>query len=476
MLGYSAEEVVNRITPAEISDPQELIARAEALSLEFCAPITPGFEALVYKAKRGIEDIYELTKIRKDGSRFPALVSVTALHDKENKIIGYLLIGTDNTARKLALKGQRESDEKFKYLFDHSPVGKSITLTTGEVQVNQAFCNMLGYSAKELKQGRWQDISPPEDVASTERAIAPLLAGVQLSTRFTKRYLHKDGSIIWADVSTALRRDAAGKPMYFMTSALDITELKRVEAEIRQLNAELEQRVAERTAKLEEANKELESFAYSVSHDLRTPLRAIDGFSHQLLNRYADKIDEEGKRYLNIVRQSAQKMGQLIDDILAFSRMGRTQMAKSEVDMDELVREVFEELKPVIADRNLTLDTKALPACHGDRAMLRQVWVNLLSNAIKFTAPRAAAQVEVSGSAEGAELIYSIKDNGAGFDMRYAEKLFGVFQRLHSNEEFEGTGIGLAIVKRIVTRHGGRVWAEGAVDQGATVYFALPRS
>lgn len=474
MLGYSAEEVVNKITPAEISDPQELIARAEALSLEFGAPITPGFEALVYKARRGIEDIYELTKIRKDGSRFPALVSVTALHDKENKIIGYLLIGTDNTARKRAMEEQRESDEKFKHIFDYSYVGNSITSVSGEIHVNRAFCNMLGYSAEELKHLRWQDITHPDDIPLTDEALATVLAGTQQATHFTKRYLHKNGSVIWANVSTALRRDAAGKPMYFMTSVLDITDLKRVEAEIRQLNAELEQRVAERTAKLEDANKELESFAYSVSHDLRTPLRAIDGFSHQLLNRYADKVDDEGKRYLNIVRQSAQKMGQLIDDILAFSRMGRTEMSTSGVDMDELVREVCDELRPTFAGRELKLDIQALPACHGDRAMLRQVWVNLLNNAIKFTAPRTAALVELGGRVEGAELVYYVKDNGAGFDMRYAEKLFGVFQRLHSNEEFEGTGIGLAIVKRIVARHGGRVWAEGAIDQGATIHFALP--
>lgn len=728
MLGYTAEEVVDKITPAEISDPQELIARAEALSLEFGSPITPGFEALVYKARRGIEDIYELTKIRKDGSRFPALVSVTALHDKENKIIGYLLIGTDNTARKRAMEEQRESDEKFKHIFDHSYVGNSITSVSGEIHVNRAFCNMLGYSAEELKHLRWQDITHPDDIPLTDQALAPVLGGTQQATHFTKRYLHKNGSVIWANVSTALRRDAAGKPMYFITSVLDITEYKRVEAElsrsawvltegqriahvgswyldvatnevqwteelykmygfdpslppppytehmklftaeswqrlstslahthetcvpyeleletiqkdkshgwmwvrgecvndaagktiglrgvamdisrrkqiaedlrrvsqyarslleasldplvtistegkitdvneatilatgvareeligsdfcdyftepekaragyrevfasgfvrdyaltlrhvsgkkrdviynasiyraekgevsgvfaaardvternqaeleIRQLNAELEQRVAERTAKLEDANKDLESFAYSVSHDLRTPLRAIDGFSHQLLKLYADRVDEDGKRYLNIVRDSAKKMAQLIDDILAFSRMGRTQMAKSEIDMDELVREVCDELRPTFAGRELKLDIQTLPACHGDRAMLRQVWVNLLNNAIKFTAPRTAALVGLGGRVEGAELVYSIKDNGAGFDMRYAEKLFGVFQRLHSNEEFEGTGIGLAIVKRIITRHGGRVWAEGAVDQGATVYFALPRS
>ena len=243
----------------------------------------------------------------------------------------------------------------------------------------------------------------------------------------------------------------------------DITARKQVEIEL-----------YERTGQLEDVNKELESFAYSVSHDLRAPLRAIDGFSHQVLKHYADKLDDEGKRYLTVVRENTQKMGQLIDDILAFSRMGRLEISMAEVSMEGLAHEVSEELKLGIAGRELAMQIKPLPPCRGDFAMLRQVWVNLLGNAIKFTRTKAAALVEVAGHAEGAENIYYVKDNGAGFDMQYADKLFGVFQRLHGNEEFEGTGIGLAIVKRVVTRHGGRVWAESKVDEGATFYFALP--
>jgi light-regulated signal transduction histidine kinase (bacteriophytochrome) len=269
---------------------------------------------------------------------------------------------------------------------------------------------------------------------------------------------------------------AGGDEITILSNNLNLMldTLARNAAELRTFKEELEMRVAERTAQFEAANKELEAFSYSVSHDLRVPLRAIDGFSQQVLKRYEDKLDAEGKRYLNIVRDNTKKMSQLIDDILAFSRMGRLELSVSEVNIEELVRAVFEELKPTFTERGITIEIKPLPLCHGDPSMLHQVLVNLLGNAIKFTRPKPVPLIEVGGHSEGAENIYYVKDNGAGFDMQYADKLFGVFQRLHGVAEFEGTGIGLAIVKRIVTRHGGRVWAESKIDEGATFYFTLP--
>jgi light-regulated signal transduction histidine kinase (bacteriophytochrome) len=251
-------------------------------------------------------------------------------------------------------------------------------------------------------------------------------------------------------------------------------ELRKSEDEIKALNRELEQRVAARTADLEATNKELEEFSYSVSHDLRTPIRAIDGFSQILLEGYADKLDEEGIRLLQVVRHNTTHMGKLIDDILQFIRIGHKEIIISEIDMEILAREVIEELRPSFADTKLQYEIEPLPPARGDNAMMRQVFVNLLSNAIKFSLPQVTPKIKMGGFIKGDKAVYYVKDNGVGFDMQYVDKLFGVFQHLHCTNEFKGTGIGLAIVRRIVTRHGGRVWAEGKVKEGATIYFALP--
>ena len=235
-----------------------------------------------------------------------------------------------------------------------------------------------------------------------------------------------------------------------------------------------ERALQERTRQLEAANKELESFSYSVSHDLRVPLRALDGFSLILLEEHGGEVGAEGKRLLQVIRSSAQEMGQLIDDLLSFSRFGRLQMERSEVDMNGLARKLVAELLALEGPRRPRVEIADLPATQGDRRMLRQVFVNLVANALKFTRHQADPRVTVGGYAAASERVYFVRDNGVGFDMRYADKLFNVFQRLHSTEEFEGTGVGLAIVQRIVHRHGGRVWAEGEVGRGATFYFALP--
>ena len=236
-------------------------------------------------------------------------------------------------------------------------------------------------------------------------------------------------------------------------------------------------KVAERTAELQSINRELESFSYSVSHDLRAPLRHIEGYVAMLIEDTEGKLSSEAQRYLEVIVEASRHMGRLIDDLLAFSRMGRVEMRETRVELNALVREAIHDLEMATRGRNIVWTIPSLPTATGDRAMLKQALANLLGNAVKYTRPRDPAQIEMGcAGEEDGQLVLFVRDNGVGFDMQYVDKLFGVFQRLHRADEFEGTGIGLANVRRIVGRHGGRTWAEGAIDQGATFYFTLPVS
>jgi PAS domain S-box-containing protein len=282
-----------------------------------------------------------------------------------------------------------------------------------------------------------------------------------------------DGTRVVVASRWSLRRDEHERPLAILETHNDITERKRREQEIRQLNGDL----AKRTAELQASNKELEAFAYSISHDLRAPLRHTVGYTELLRENASSTLDAAGRRYMTMILESAKRMGNLIDDLLAFSRIGRAETRTTTVSLDALVKEVVHDLRPETDGRNIAWTIHPLPEVSGDRSMLRLALVNLLANAVKFTRTRSQAKIEI-GCADGqdAETVVFVRDNGVGFDMKYADKLFGVFQRLHPTEAFEGTGIGLATVHRIIHRHGGRVWAEGLTGEGATFYFEIPKS
>ena len=261
-----------------------------------------------------------------------------------------------------------------------------------------------------------------------------------------------------------------------MAVAIDVTELKNAERQIIDLNHGLEEKIIERTKELEVANKELESFSYSVSHDLRAPLRAISGYSNILAEDYNDKMDAEGKRILKAIATNSKHMGQLIDDLLNFSRLGRKEISLQNVNMSTIVKSCIKELLSGSITNKLTLHIDKLPNAAADPAMMRPVWTNLIDNAIKYSIKKEKPIITIGHKEDDLNNIYFISDNGAGFDMHYADKLFGVFQRLHSQEEFEGTGVGLALVSRIIYKHGGTIWASAEVDKGATFYFSLPKN
>lgn len=310
----------------------------------------------------------------------------------------------------------------------------------------------------------WRQTVHPDDWEKVDQvAQEAATKGIELNAEW--RVSNRDGSVRWLMSRGRPLKDTEGRPVRFVGIVMDITERKRMEGILK-----------ERSIQLEAANKELESFSYTISHDLRSPLRAIDGFSRMILKKQGDKFDEDTLDKFNVIRSNAQMMGQLIDDLLAFSRMGKKELSFSKLDMKSLIQDAWKELQVINPDRHLSISIHEVPQGMGDRMLMKQVYTNLLSNAIKFTNKRENALIETGGHADGNENIYYVKDNGIGFNMEYYDKLFGVFHRLHGADEYEGTGVGLAIVQRIIQRHGGRVWAEGKLDQGACFYFALRNS
>ena len=412
--------------------------------------------------------------VRPDGNVRWILDRGGPIRDDSGRIIRMGGFAADITQAKQTEESLRESVKMFRSAMEHAAIGKALVAPDGRwLKVNPALCRIIGYSEEELLASDFQSITHPDDLEADLDNVHRVLRGEIDTFQMEKRYVHKDGHIIWALLSVSLVRSLQGEPRFFISQIQDITDRKRAEREIRRLNTELEDKVQRRTAQLTATNKELEAFAYSVSHDLRAPLRAIDGFSQALSEDYADALDDTGMDYLRRVRAAAQRMAQLIDDLLALSRLSQVDIARRPIDIGSLARQVATDLQQREPKRQVEWRFPEELLTEGDPQLLRVALENLLGNAWKFTRHRSAAQIEVGRIDKDGVAVFFVRDNGAGFDMAFADKLFGPFQRLHDTRDFEGHGIGLATVQRIIHRHGGRIWAEAAPDHGATFYFSL---
>ena len=467
IFGYREEEVLGK--PFTMLMPERYL---EAYQRSLTRLHQPG-------ESRVIGSILEFSGLRQDGREFPLELSLSAWETGAEKF--YTAMIRDTSERKRA---EREMDRlrlQNELLLNSAGEGIFGVDLEGRVTfVNPAAGRMVGWEPQDLIGNNHHALIHYRKTDGTPYLAAdcPIYAVFhhgQVQRADDEVFWRRDGTSFPVEYTSTPIRDEKGATLGAVVVFRDVTVRKQAEEEVRKLNAELEQRVRDRTAQLEEANKELEGFAYSVSHDLRAPLRAIHGYSQVVQKECAPNLDPEGQGFLKVIQDSALKMDALINDLLAFSRLGRQALKVSQVDMGALVKSVITELQADLPGRRaLKWNLQPLSVAHADKSLLRQVWINLLTNALKFTRLRDQALVEVGCRQERDEVIYYVQDNGAGFDMRFAGKLFDVFQRFHREDEFEGTGIGLAIVQRIISRHGGRVWAEGKVNAGATFYFTLP--
>jgi PAS domain S-box-containing protein len=454
-LGYARDELVGRKRFADLLTPS---GRAQ-------------FESNFVQFKRGgVAHDLEYELVRNDGSTLPVALSASLVRDEAG---GYVMSRStvfDITERRRANQELHHANTFLDSVLEHIPsmiFVKSADDDHRYLRLNRAGEAMLGVERSEVIGKTDQDFFPPQQAAAfVEQDRAALSSGRMLEIAEDRIANHAGERILYTRKLAI--RDEEGKARYVLGISEDVTERRTSERKIGELHRALENRAQE----LEATNQELESFSYSVSHDLRSPLRAIDGFSRILEEDHAARLDAEGVRLLAVIRTNTQRMAQLIDDLLSFSRLGRQALASVDVRMSALAREAWAHV--CNGDSAAHLIIGALPDAVGDPVLLRQVWTNLLSNAVKYSGTRVEPVVEVTARAEGGNLVYCVRDNGVGFDMRYSHKLFGVFQRLHNMDEFPGTGVGLAIVKRVITRHGGRVWAQSELDHGAQFYFSLP--
>jgi PAS domain S-box-containing protein len=465
--GYSAAEMIGQPTTRLI--PQDRLEE---------------FHSFLKRLQQG-EKIrhYETERTRKDGTRIWVSLSTNPIRNEKGDIVGASTITRDITDRKQAVAAIDRSERRYRSLVTATSQIVWSTNAQGDVVEDMPLWRKYtGMTVDEIKGSGWIHSLHPDDrprIAEVWREAVRLRSLYDVEYRIRRH----DGEYRDFSVRGVPVIETDGSIREWIGTCTDITSRKRAEAEILALNRDLEMRVEQRTAELTRVNtelttavKELEAFSYSVSHDLRAPLRHISGFSQILLEEFAPQLSPEATHYLQRIDQGTIRMGHLVDDLLNLSRVGRSDIALQVTGLGSVVEEVISGLKPDIGDRQVEWKIGALPFVECDPTLIRQVFQNLLFNAVKFTRPRAQAVIEVGQKVEGDAPVIYVRDNGVGFSMKYADKLFGVFQRLHRAEDFEGTGVGLATVQRIIQKHGGRVWAEAELDKGASFYFTLGQS
>jgi PAS domain S-box-containing protein len=357
----------------------------------------------------------------------------------------------------------KASEMRFRVIFERSTIGKALTTPDGRLlEINRAFAAMLGYTIEEMEQLNFAEVTYADDLPKSRESVRTLLANECTSYRMEQRYVRKDGGIIWTDVGTTLLRDAGGTPLYFITSIVDITERKRAE-----------EKLGGAMTDLERSNRELEQFAYVASHDLQEPLRKVASFTQLLAERYADKLDEDARQFIGYAVDGAHRMQGLINDLLAYSRVGTRGSEFAPVDGEVAFETAVGNLQMAILETGAEVTHGRLPTILGDGTQLVQLFQNLIGNAIKFHG-KAPPRVHVAAARQEKEWVFQVSDNGIGIAPEYFNRLFVIFQRLHSRAEYPGTGIGLAISKRVVERHGGRIWVESEPGNGSTFFFTIP--